>query len=62
MGALSRNLSDEEFITQLKLIKSTAQNTAKLADEAFENQFGDINLTGDTELDIILQQIDALSN
>jgi len=61
MGALSRSLSDEEFIKQLRLIKTTAQNTANLADEAFENQFGDINLTGDTELDIILQQIDALN-
>jgi len=61
MGALARNLSDEEFLSQLKLIKQTAQNTAKLAEEAFESQFGDINLTGDTELDIILQQIDALN-
>jgi len=61
MGALSRNLSDEEFINQLKLIKETTVNMRTLSQEAFDGEFGDINLTGDTELDIILQQIDALN-
>lgn len=59
LGSLDRGLRDDEFVRQLKGIRDQVETMKKLSQEAFEGAYGDINSSGDLELDMILQQIGA---
>ncbi|PHR99267.1 MAG: hypothetical protein COA78_25320 [Blastopirellula sp.] len=57
MGSLNRGQSDEQFLEQLNLIKTTATEMIKRTNSAFSREFEGFSGSGDPELDAILQAI-----